>query len=97
MENATRHMMNLEDSQAAKKSCERSSFNIGFAVCRELLGMETSRRLSSGRHLEFSRPEVCRVDSSTTRRRLHFGWIDWIEKPYRGKGEELPVTAQELH
>eukprot|EP00913_Durusdinium_trenchii_P025699 g24118.t1 len=35
MENATRHMMNLEDSQAAKKSCERSSFNIGFAVCRE--------------------------------------------------------------
>jgi len=35
MENATRHMMSLDDSLTAKKACERSSFNIGFAVIRQ--------------------------------------------------------------
>eukprot|EP00435_Cladocopium_sp_Y103_P008084 s3110_g2.t1 len=35
LENAQNHIMTLEDSQTAKKACERSSFNIGFAVIRQ--------------------------------------------------------------
>lgn len=35
LENAQKHIMTLEGSQIAKKACERSSFNIGFAVIRQ--------------------------------------------------------------
>lgn len=35
MDNAQQHIMTLEDSYSAKKACERSSFNIGFAVIRQ--------------------------------------------------------------
>jgi len=35
LENAQNHIMTLEDSLTAKKACERSAFNIGFAVIRQ--------------------------------------------------------------
>ena len=35
MDNAAKKLMTMEDCLAAKKSCQRSSFNIGFAVVRE--------------------------------------------------------------
>ncbi|CAE7718593.1 TPS3 [Symbiodinium sp. CCMP2592] len=35
MDNAKKHMMNPDEVQESKKSCQRSCFNIGFAVCNE--------------------------------------------------------------